>query len=376
MTMPRFMIPDLPSADELLPYLRRIDTARWYTNFGPLVCEFEEKLQAYLSVKDPFPQAGPIALTTLASCHQALVIGMRLLRLRPGATVLVPCVTFPSSAFAIEEAGATPLFADIDPVSWTLTPAIARAIASRRKIDAVMPVAVYGVPVEGWDTFSRETGIPVLIDAAAALEAQPVPERCIVAYSMHATKPFGIGEGGILAARDPAFILAARQMSNFSTQNRIAMDCGTNAKLSEYHGAVALAQFARWQGIKQRRRRVLDFYIAALEDHGLASGLQKDVTRAVTSSLMLKLDRPEAQHLIDALDAQGIPAHRSYWPPLPHHPHFANVEKADALPHAEALNNAIIGLPFHGFMREEEVEQIVGLVAEERAALPRQQKTG
>ena len=364
MISPRYTIPDLPSADELLPYLRRIDKARWYSNYGPLVCEFEQRLCERLNHQDPTPTAGSIRITTLSSCHQALVIGLHLLRLPPKSTVLLPCVTFPSSALAILDAGAAPLFSDIDPDNWSLTPALARKIAARQKIGAVMPVAVYGVPVEGWDAFSRDTGIPVIIDAAAALDVQPIPERGLVAYSMHATKPFSIGEGGILVTRDPDLIASARQMSNFGTQDRLAQGYGTNAKLSEYHAAVALAQLDRWEQVKQRRRAVFDFYIKALAQHPTIGALQKDIDRAVTSCLMLKLASPEAARVVDVLNARNIPAHRCYWPPLPHHPHFADVQKANNFPHAEALNRQIIGLPFHSFMTKADVDAVVRAVTE------------
>ena len=368
MTAQRYTIPDLPSTDELLPYLRRIEAVRWYSNYGPLVMEFEQRLQQHLTQTDPTPQAGPIALTTVASCHQALMIGMRLLRLPENATVLVPSVTFPSSAIAIHEAGATPLFSDIDPTSWSLTPSIARAIARTRKIDAVMPVAVYGVPMQGWDEFSRETDIPVVIDAAAALDVQPVPVRGLVAYSMHATKPFGIGEGGVLASRDAEFIASARRMTNFGTCDRLAIDRGTNAKLSEYHGAVALAQLDRWPRVRQRRRAVFDLYVKTLTAQGLAGGLQKDIGQAVVSCLMLKLEKRDAATVADHLQKRQIPAHRCYWPPLTHHPYFADIETADSLPYAENLNKTVLGLPFHSFMTESDVERTVQALVEEISA--------
>ena len=365
MTLPRYTIPDLPSTDELVPYLRSIDTSRWYSNYGPLVSEFEQRLGQHLSQRDLQPQNGAISLTTLASCHQALVIGMRLLNLPERATVLVPCVTFPSSALAVQDAGAEPLFSDIDPDSWSLTPDMARKIAAHRKIDAVMPVAVYGVPVEGWDDFSRETGIPVIIDAAAALDVQPVPAKGLVAYSMHATKPFGIGEGGILASREAGLIDSARMMSNFGTRDHLAQGYGTNAKLSEYHAAVALAQLDRWEQVKQRRRRVFDLYLKALSQHSPIGELQEGIDKAVTSCLMLNIAKPDAAGVVSALNARGVAAHRCYWPPLHHHPHFAYIQKVDALPHAEALNRSIIGLPFHGFMNEADVVSVVRAVAEE-----------
>ena len=85
-------------------------------------------------------------------------------------------------------------------------------------------------------------------------KCRPFPEHCLVAHSLHATKPFAVGEGGVLVGRRADWIDEARRISNFGTHMRIAQQDGTNAKMSEYHGAVALAQLDRWQSIKQRRR--------------------------------------------------------------------------------------------------------------------------
>src|SRR5262249_23945660 len=161
---------------------------RWYSNFGPLVCEFEEKLRLLLSDKEPVPYARPIHLTTLASGHCALEIGLHLSGIGSGKRVLLPAMTFPSCPLAVLHTGAEVVLAGVDFNSWTLTPQIARTAAEHTRVDAVMPVAIYGIPLPTaeWDKFELETGIPVLIDAAAAVDVQLVPKRGLVAYSLHA----------------------------------------------------------------------------------------------------------------------------------------------------------------------------------------------
>jgi dTDP-4-amino-4,6-dideoxygalactose transaminase len=342
-----------------------MDAARWYSNFGPLVCELEAKFAAHLSAATP---AAPVAVATMASGYAALIAGLQVFRLPPGAKVLIPAVTFPACPLAVRAAGYEPVLADIDPHSWTLTPEIARKIAARGDIAAVMPVALYGVPVPvaAWDAFMDTTGLPVLIDAAAAFDAQPVPHRALAAYSLHATKPFGIGEGGLLAGRDAARIDAARTLSNFGTRNRITIDNGLNAKLSEYHAAVGLAQFARWPLVKQRRRAAFALYTAALVDVGLADALQPGIGDSLISSLMLKLDGVDAATLMERLQAAGVSVHRTYLPPLYAHPQFARLSRRDAqgadaalLAGAETVSASVIGLPFHGFLDRATVDRAV-----------------
>ncbi len=378
----RYVIPDMPSADELLPFLRQIDANRWYSNFGPLVSDFEAKLSLYLNTHDANPAAGNIFLTALMTCYHALQIGLQVFHLPEDANVLVPAVTFPACPLAVRHAGLTPVFADVDPVSWQLTPAVVRLACQKMSISAVMPVAVYGVPVPvaEWDAFMEETGIPVIIDAAAAFEAQPVPQNCLLAHSFHATKPFAVGEGGILVSRRPEWINEARIISNFGTVNRISVRDGSNAKMSEYPAAVGLAQLLRWEGIKKRRRDVFALYRAALGQAGCTIKFQKGVDQIVVSALMLETAGQSALEIVRALNEKNVAAHRMYLPPLYSHNFFSDVvtvscegavcdvsatlaHKAKLMVNSENMNRKLFGLPFHAFLTEKEISEVVGQLA-------------
>lgn len=355
------LIPDLPDSAALAPHLQRIDAQRWYTNYGPLVLDFEAGLKALLQTANPGLE---FALTTLSTGYHALELGLRALGLPTGAKVLVPAVTFPACPLAVRHAGLTPVLADIDP-QWQLTPAIARAAVKQQGIAAVMPVAVYGVPVVGaaWDAFVQETGVPVIIDAAAAVEIQQLPRHCLVAHSLHATKPFGIGEGGALVGCDAALIARVRQLSNFGTVERIAQDWGTNAKLSEFHGAVGLAQLARWTSIKAKRRVLLAQYQHALA--GLPLKFQPGIAQAVPSLLMLDVAPKSVAAVRAALQAQGIATHQTYLPALYRHPAFAQLDRVTAdgtltetCPQAEYLAAHVVGVPFHPFMTSADIATV------------------
>jgi len=194
----QLLVPDLPSADELLPWLERIDKNRWYTNFGPLVIELEHALTKRLA---GCSSAGPqkdIRLVTVNSGTAAIELAILALALPEQSRVLLPAFTFPATCTAVQRAGLHPVFSDVDEQNWTLTPDIAHAALRHIRFDLVLPVAAFGCPqpADEWDEFSRETGIPVLIDAAAAFDNQDIGNRCVVAFSLHATKTFGVGEGG------------------------------------------------------------------------------------------------------------------------------------------------------------------------------------
>ncbi|WP_257604465.1 DegT/DnrJ/EryC1/StrS aminotransferase family protein [Pseudomonas sp. UMAB-08] len=257
MTLIPVLVPDLPTAEMLLPWLRRIDATHCYTNFGPLVHEFE----AALSSQWPAAQ-----VVSFSSGTAALEIGIAVLNLAPASQVLVPAFTFAATASAAVRNGLQPIFSDVAPGTWQLTPDIARRVAQHHALALVIPVATFGCPVdvEAWDAFVEETGIPVLIDAAGAFGNQRIGARASVAFSFHATKPFGIGEGGALVTRDTTLAKSVRRLSNFGFENAVVEVLGTNAKLSEYAAAIGLAQWACWPEQKALRQGLWQRYATAL----------------------------------------------------------------------------------------------------------------
>lgn len=346
------LIPDLPRAAELLPYLERIDANRHYSNFGPLARELEARLSEWISQTSGLA-VGAVSLSTGTA---ALEVPLAAMKLRPGARVLMPSLTFPATALAAMHCGLRPVLADVDPDNWQLTPSIARAA----DCDVVMPVATYGVPldVDAWDRHTAETGRPVLIDAAAALGLQRVGRTTSVAYSLHATKPFGCGEGGVLASADPDFALAVHQFSNFGFENKRTVEIGTNAKLSEYAAAVGLAQLARREHLLGERERIWAAYRGALD--GVAGiRFQADPGNHAPAVLCIELER-DAEPVQQRLAALGVETRRWYCPPLHEHPALAKCERAGALEVTDRLAQRLLGLPFHHHLTDTAIGEIAG----------------
>lgn len=213
------LLPSMPSADALLPFLRRIDANRQYTNFGPLCLEFEACLAQRLPVRD-----GGWSVTTMANATLALELALQAMDLAPGARVLLPAITFVASATAVLRRGLVPVIADVDDGAWLLTPAIATAaLDGGIAFDAVMPVATFGAAQDAaaWNDFARRTGLPVLVDAAGAFGNQSPGERIDVVYSFHATKAFGAGEGGAIVSASAARVERARRLANFGIDTRV-----------------------------------------------------------------------------------------------------------------------------------------------------------
>lgn len=158
------MRPLLPDAAAMLFYLRRIDDARWYTNFGPLLQEFEQRLTDLLA-----PGAGEIAC--VANGTMGLVLALRSRDPAPGALCVMLSWTFEATPAAASMARLVPCFLDVEAETWALDP---RSVESwlpeaPGPVAAVVPVSPFGAAVDtaAWDSLFERTGIPVVIDVAA-----------------------------------------------------------------------------------------------------------------------------------------------------------------------------------------------------------------
>jgi dTDP-4-amino-4,6-dideoxygalactose transaminase len=357
------LIPDLPSRGELAPYLERIDAARWYTNFGPLVRELEAALALGFSSLSGSPYIVSVANATLG-----LELALMALRLPPGSRVLVPALTFAASAAAILRSGLDPVLCDVEPDSWVLTPGIARAAASQTELAAVMPVATHGLaaPVDEWDRFSEQSGIRVVIDAAGAYGNQVQAGRCSAVFSLHATKSLGAGEGGFVVSTDSALIQEIKERSNFGIDlsNGDVTRLGTNAKLSEYHAAVALAALQGWPARRERRVAVHERYARALAHYCPSVTPQRRPPGGVYTILPVLLPgHAPASEVQPKLAALGIETRRWYCPTLEHHPAFREATVQGELRVARLLSERLLALPFHSFLSSGDIDQVCGALA-------------
>lgn len=345
----RCLVPDLPSTSELIPYLSRIEDARWYSNFGPLVEELEARLGAVLGS----------TVVTCSSGTTALEAGLAAHRLPERTRVLIPSLTFPATAQAVVRAGLVPVLSDVDSTRWQLTPKMAMAAAERSDIGMVLPVATYGLPVDevAWDEFTAQTGIPVMIDAAAAFNVQRVGRTTSIALSFHATKPFGIGEGGAFVTNDDRQEAYARTFTNFGFVDGEVRTSGGNGKLSEYHAAVGLAQLVRWPLVVGRRTRVWQSYRRELEQRPMIR--HQPHAGAPGPSVLTVLVPADAGEVSRRLAEEDVETRRWYVPPLHMHPSFARAYEQRAFPNADSIARHGLGLPFHGHLHTVELIRVV-----------------
>lgn len=312
--MIKLLQPKMPTADQLLPYLRRIDEARWYSNFGPLVMRLEDRLSLHYDNAH---------IVTVSNCTAGLEIVYReFTHMELGSwspKLLLPALTFPATILAAHTAGFGVDFCDVDPKTWT-----------------AWPVSGFGLP---------EIGSP--LDAAGAYGEQTVRVGQTAVFSLHATKILGCGEGGYIVTHDAELARRYRRMTNFGMESGISKGWGTNAKMSEYHAAVALASLDLFD--REPWLQLFDWYDEHLPDFVV----KQKRPRGVYPMLSVKLPCP-AKPVMEIMRQMGVETRQWYCPPMYRHPLF----EAPPLPVTEDLAEHLIGLPWHLYLTEADVVQV------------------
>lgn len=364
--------PLLPTAQDLLPLLARIDAKRYYTNYGPLVVEFEARLAAACG-------AVPDQIVTSSNCTMALAQALRARIMHDEgeknddgdaahapaqALCIVPAWTFVATPAAALLAGLQPWFADVSASTWALDPDHVAALAARlraagKTVAAVLPVAPFGarLDVAAWEAFEASTGIAVVIDAAASFDAVTgggnAPAADIstipVVVSMHATKTFGIGEGGFVLSSDTALIKRIRRYGNFGFHgSREATVPGWNAKLGELYAAVGLALFDQWPTVRAEWHSLTEQFCdlaQTLAPHAQVPGFMTTGNISTYGMLQLRQPRADLADIIAQMSRHGIET-RQWWARGCHVQTAYQHCGREALPHTETLADTVLGLPF------------------------------
>jgi dTDP-4-amino-4,6-dideoxygalactose transaminase len=259
MAVPLFASSLEPYHEALAERLAAVTRSGRYV-LGPEVEAFESELAAYLGVRH---------CVGVANGTDALTIALRALGVKPGDEVVLPSLTFYATAEAAVNAGATPVFCDVDPATFCVTRAtVERALSERTA--AIVPVHLFGnvAPVDEL----RELGPPLLEDAAQAIGAR-VGERRAGALGHAATFSFFpsknlpcLGDGGAIATDDDDVADAARRLRFHGSRDKQSFEeVGYNSRLDELQAAVLRVLLPELDGWNAARRAVA----AAYEERGL-----------------------------------------------------------------------------------------------------------
>jgi dTDP-4-amino-4,6-dideoxygalactose transaminase len=351
--------PILPSVEALLPFLRRIDATRTYSNYGPLWNEFSAGFSAWLAARSA---ASGVRVVPTSSGTTAIEMALRA-RAAPGRSLcLMPSFTFIASAHAVCNSGLTPVLLDVEEASFVLTPAIAAsALADLPEPPAaVLVISAFGAPpdVRGWEAFEDAHGIPVVFDAAAAATSLKAIGHQPLCVSLHATKVFGIGEGGAIVTTDSdlADRIIAMTGFGFVGSERVSSLRGGNYRISEYAAAVGLAVLDE---IDKKEARLLA--LGARYAEALANSpcrLQPGAgTEWATMTLNVVVPPDRLETTLARLDAGRVQWRRWWGLGTHHHPAFATLPRTP-LPVTEQLAPRVIGLPFYDDLTEAEIARV------------------
>jgi dTDP-4-amino-4,6-dideoxygalactose transaminase len=326
---------------------------------GPEVTAFEAEVGAYL---------GGVHAVGCANGTDALVLALRALEIGPGDEVIVPAFTFAATAEAVVLAGATPVFADIEPDTFAVDPRAAAALVGSRT-RAIIPVHLFGQCARMeplWDLAERAS-LRIVEDAAQAIGARwrgkPAGALGHVAgFSFYPTKNLGTaGDGGMVTTGDARLADRLRLLRAHGSRVAYVHDAiGLNSRLDEIQAAmlrIKLPHLDRWN---DRRRATAARYRAALRGHGLAAPVEIDGAHHIYHHFTVRT--PRRTELAAQLDQAGIGTAVYYPRPLHQQPAYAPWAR-DRLPEAERAAAEVLSVPVHPWLTDDEVERVAAALA-------------
>ncbi len=351
-----------PLLDEVAARQRAVLESGRYV-LGPEVEAFEREFADFVGTRH---------CVGVANGTEALTIALRALGVGPGDEVVVPALTFYATAEAVVNAGARPVFCDVDPETLTMTAATAAPAVGERTA-ALLPVHLFGnpAPMDGLRDLAAARGLRLLEDAAQAAGATFGGRRAgslgdAAAFSFFPSKNLGgFGDGGaILTDDDEVAALARRLRAHGSDDRRLHTEVGYNSRLDELQAAslrVLLPHLGEWT---RARRRVARSYEAA----GLGELVELPrETEAGESCFHLYVVRSEERdRLATGLAEAGVESRAYYTTPLHRQPALERYAPPGALPATERAAATTLALPMGPALEE---PQIAAVVAAARAAL-------
>jgi dTDP-4-amino-4,6-dideoxygalactose transaminase len=346
---------------------------------GPEVRELEATLAAF---------AGCAHAVGVSSGTDALQIAMMAEEIGRGDAVFLPAFTYTATAEVPLVLGATPIFVDVDPVTFNMDLAdLERRIAlvlaeGRLKPRAVVGVDLFGLPAD-WvaiEAICARHGMFALDDAAQAFGAALHGKRLgrwghAAALSFYPTKTLGCyGDGGALLTDDADRAELYRQLRTHGEgKTRYEVQrTGMNGRLDTMQATILLAKLPLFEAELAARARIAALYAQGLSGLVQAPSSIPGADHAWGLYSILLPDGVDRTHVQDVLKSRGVPSGIYYPKPLHHQPAYAPAHAGSIaagpppLPVSEMLCGRILSLPMHPYLTEDEVSRVIAAV---RAAL-------
>jgi dTDP-4-amino-4,6-dideoxygalactose transaminase len=353
-------------------YYQRAVDASFYSNGGPCSRLLADRMAAYLG--------GGVFCIPVGNCTAGLMAAIRAACGTPQGRrrlILTPSYSFTATACAIEWAGFEAAFVDVDEDGWHMD---ARSLEAALEgfageIAGVLACATFGTapPVEqraAWRRACERHGVPLLVDSAPGFGGRDEQGRRLGSvgdteiFSFHATKPFSVGEGGLVVTSDPELARRVEGLINFGLDRgtRTSSEIGFNAKMSELHAATALAMLDRFDAVLERRKATARRLQLALSDQPLT--LQRGYDRCTWQIFHALCDSSAIRdRCVELSTRHGVEVRTMHDPPLHGHPAFAGRRHVD-LTVTERIAERALGLPMANHLSQQAIERIAALVAD------------
>jgi len=241
----------------------------WGDRNSEWITQFETMFKAHIGSKH--------AIAT-SSCTGALTLGLAALGIGRGDEVILADTNWIASCAPIVHAGATPIFVDVDPVSWCIDwTAVEHNLYGRnRRVKAIVATHLYGSACNMYRllTISERTGIPIIEDAAEAIGTQYFDLRAgsmgkFGVFSFHGSKTITTGEGGMFVCNDDDLYEKVLTLSNHGRSRKQTKqfwpdEIGFKFKISNVQAAIGCAQLQRIDELIARKRQIFEYYYEKL----------------------------------------------------------------------------------------------------------------
>jgi perosamine synthetase len=331
----------------------------WNHNHSDYLNQFERDFAEFVGAKH--------AMAT-SSCTGALHLALLSLGIGPGDEVMVPEITWVASASAIHYVGATPVFIDVDPNTWTIDPIqLEKKISPKTK--AIIPVHLYGFAanMKRIMEIANAHNIFVIEDAAPAIGtlfgAQSVGTfGDFGCYSFQGAKLLVTGEGGMLVSNNDELFAKARKIQDHGRKPGTFWieEVGYKYKMNNITAALGLAQLQRATNQIERKRRINAWYREGLEDlDHLDFQEEAENTRSICwmTSISLKPNSVKSRdELMSQLKLNGVDT-RPVFPAISQYPIWRY--KPETQPIAKRIGDTSINLPSGVGLNQKSIQYII-----------------
>lgn len=372
--------------DKYIPFYKTPVTARqvasvakilrsgWLTS-GPACREFEQKIAEYTGAK---------YAVAVNSCTAALHLSLIAAGVKSGDEVITTPYTFAASVEAIIHSGARPIFSDIDPDTFNISPSeIEKQTTSRTK--AVMPVHIAGLPCElgSIEKLARKNKLVIVHDAAHAIGSAYRGKKIgatphLTCFSFYATKNITTGEGGMVTTSNKRWADRVRSLSLHGMDRQAwkryrktgnwyyeIRELGFKYNLSDINAALGIAQLDHFETMQSQRAKIAKWYDAALRDVDEIEipPRSEQMTHAWHMYIIRFNSRKRSMNrdqLIDELSNAGVGT-SVHFIPIFRQPYYRKTFslRVRDFPEADRLYKSVITLPLYPGITKAEVGEVV-----------------